>query len=64
MEAASKGAHDNGGIVVGILPFDTFNDANSYCDIAIPTGIGLAMVTVLMFYQQMLLFQLAGNREH
>jgi uncharacterized protein (TIGR00725 family) len=42
MEAASKGAHDSGGIVVGILPFDTFNDANSYCDIVIPTGIGFA----------------------
>ncbi len=42
MEAASKGAHDYGGIVVGILPYDSFNGANSYCDIVIPTGIGFA----------------------
>jgi len=42
MEAASKGAHDHGGIVVGILPFDRFNGANNYCDIVIPTGIGFA----------------------
>lgn len=42
MEAASKGAHDHGGIVVGILPFDSFNGANEYCDIIIPTGIGFA----------------------
>ncbi|HOJ28319.1 MAG TPA: hypothetical protein PL059_04540, partial [Spirochaetota bacterium] len=27
MEAASKGAHDHGGIVVGILPFDRFDGA-------------------------------------
>lgn len=42
MEAASKGAHDHGGTVVGILPYDSFNGANSYCDIVIPTGIGFA----------------------
>jgi len=42
MEAASKGAHDHGGIVVGILPFDRFDGANRYCDIVIPTGIGFA----------------------
>ncbi len=42
MEAASKGAHEHGGIVVGILPFDSFNGANEYCHIIIPTGIGFA----------------------
>lgn len=42
MESASKGAHEEGGIVVGILPFDAHHHANSYCDIVIPTGIGFA----------------------
>ena len=42
MEAASKGAHDNGGLVVGILPDEEFTAANEYCDIVIPTGIGFA----------------------
>ncbi len=42
MESASKGAREEGGIVVGILPFDDHHHANSYCDIVIPTGIGFA----------------------
>ncbi|MGQ9843611.1 MAG: TIGR00725 family protein [Spirochaetota bacterium] len=42
MEAASKGAHDHAGLVVGILPCDRFDGANNYCDIVIPTGIGFA----------------------
>lgn len=42
MESASKGAHEEGGLVVGILPFDDHHHANPYCDIVIPTGIGFA----------------------
>ncbi len=42
MESASKGAHEEGGIVVGILPFEKHHHANEYCDIVIPTGIGFA----------------------
>jgi uncharacterized protein (TIGR00725 family) len=40
MEAASQGAHDVGGLVVGILPGLDPSDANSWVDIAIPTGMG------------------------
>jgi len=39
MEAACKGAHEHQGLTVGILP-QTKDEANSYIDIAIPTGIG------------------------
>ena len=42
MEAASKGAREKGGIVVGILPSDNLNEANDYCDIVVPSGIGYA----------------------
>ena len=42
MEAASKGAKEEGGIVVAILPDDNFSGANNYTDIVIPTGIGFA----------------------
>jgi len=42
MEAVSKGAKDENGLVVGILPEDTEVKANPYLDIAILTGIGLA----------------------
>lgn len=42
MEAASRGASEAGGLVIGILPGTDFGDANRYCDIVIPTGIGYA----------------------
>jgi hypothetical protein len=42
MEAAAKGAKQNGGITIGILPGKSRSEANPYIDIAIPTGIGRA----------------------
>jgi uncharacterized protein (TIGR00725 family) len=41
MEAACKGAKEEGGITVGIMPFEK-DEANKYIDIAIPTNIGNA----------------------
>ena len=41
MNAASLGAHDAGGTTVGIIPQDDASAANPYCDIVIPTGMGL-----------------------
>jgi uncharacterized protein (TIGR00725 family) len=42
MEAACKGASDEGGLTVGILPGDSRNTANPYVKIPIITGIGYA----------------------
>lgn len=42
MEAASRGAKENGGVTVGILPDYNANSANPYIDIVIPTGLGHA----------------------
>jgi len=42
MAAASRGAHDANGLTVGIIPQDDASMANSFCDIVIPTGMGLA----------------------
>jgi len=42
MKAACRGAKDNGGITVGILPSLDGKDANPYVDIKIPTGLGYA----------------------
>lgn len=42
MEAASKGAKDNHGIAVGIIPHDEMRHANPYCDVVIATGMGWA----------------------
>ncbi|MFQ6010859.1 MAG: TIGR00725 family protein, partial [Nitrososphaerales archaeon] len=41
MEAASKGAAEEGGLVVGIIPQDDPKAANPYCDIVIPSGMGI-----------------------
>jgi len=42
MYAACHGAKDGGGLTVGIIPQNDPSFANEYCDIVIPTGIGLA----------------------
>jgi len=41
MSAASHGAHDANGLTVGIIPQDDATMANEFCDIVIPTGMGL-----------------------
>jgi uncharacterized protein (TIGR00725 family) len=40
MEAASRGAAQLGGLVVGILPSADFAEANPWCSVVVPTGIG------------------------
>jgi len=42
MKAASHGARDAGGLTVGIIPQDDPSFANEYCDVVIPSGLGLA----------------------
>ena len=42
MEAASRGARALGGVTVGIVPSERFDEANDACDIVIPTGMGWA----------------------
>jgi uncharacterized protein (TIGR00725 family) len=42
MEAVCRGAREEGGITVGILPGHDHREANPYVDIAICTGMGYA----------------------
>ena len=42
MEAASRGAKERGGFVIGIIPHDDKNQANEFCDAVVATGIGFA----------------------
>lgn len=42
MEAASKGASENGGTVIGVLPGTDKKDANAYVNVAIPSGLGIS----------------------
>ena len=41
MKAASHGAHDANGLTVGIIPQDNASFANEFCDVVIPSGMGL-----------------------
>jgi len=42
MESACRGAKENGGTTLGIIPQEEFSYANRYCDIVVCTGIGFA----------------------
>jgi uncharacterized protein (TIGR00725 family) len=42
MEAADRGATEQGGLSVGIVPSDELSQANEYAAIVIATGVGLA----------------------
>jgi uncharacterized protein (TIGR00725 family) len=42
MESVSRGAAEQGGIVVGIHPGEDLDLANPFCSIVIPTGMGYA----------------------
>jgi len=42
MKAACRGAKDGGGLTLGIIPQNDASFANEYCDIVVPTGMGLA----------------------
>lgn len=42
MEAASHGARDHGGFVVGIIPQEDMREANTFCDVVVATGLGFA----------------------
>jgi uncharacterized protein (TIGR00725 family) len=42
MEAACKGANDEGGVTIGILPGDSSRSANPYVQLPVVTGLGYA----------------------
>lgn len=47
MEAAARGAAENGGTTIGILPGQGHDEANPHIKIAIPTGLGHARNAVI-----------------
>lgn len=42
MKASAHGAKDAGGLTIGIIPQNDASFANEFCDIVIPSGMGLA----------------------
>ena len=41
MRASCHGAHDAGGLTIGIIPQGEHSFANEFCDVVIPSGMGL-----------------------
>ncbi len=48
MEAAARGAREEGGLTIGVLPGDDPHQANPYIDIPIVTGIGYARNIIIV----------------
>ena len=48
MEAASRGAKEAGGWVIGVLPGDSPAEANAYVDFPIVTGLGIARNIIIV----------------
>ncbi len=48
MEAASKGAQEEGGLVVGIIPQSHPGEANPYVTVAVATGMGHARNSIIV----------------
>jgi uncharacterized protein (TIGR00725 family) len=42
MKGACRGARDAGGLTIGIIPQNDPSFANEFCDVVIPSGLGLA----------------------
>lgn len=59
-EAACQGAKEAGGITIGLLPTGNKGDANPYCDLVIPTGLGHAR-NVLVVHASDALVAVAGG---
>lgn len=54
MEGASRGAHEAGGVVVGILPTGSIDDANQFVTIPIATNMGHARNAIIAHTAEML----------
>ncbi|RLD97283.1 MAG: TIGR00725 family protein [Aquificota bacterium] len=54
MEAASKGAREEGGLVIGIIPQSNPGEANPYVTVAVATGMGHARNSIIVNTAQVL----------
>ena len=61
MEAASRGAKEAGGLVVGILPGDFAESGNSYIDIPITTGFGFDYRSLVLVHSSDCLIMVSGG---
>jgi len=60
MAEAAKGAKENGGLTIGILPGEDPGSANPFIDITLPTGLGFAR-NVLVAYSGDAIIAVSGR---
>jgi uncharacterized protein (TIGR00725 family) len=61
MEAASKGAKEAGGLVIGILAGDRIDVANDYIDIPITTGLHFDFRSLILVHSSDALIMIRGG---
>lgn len=61
MEYASKGAKEEKGLVVGILPGDTRDRGNAYIDIPITTGLNFDYRSLILVHSSDALIMIGGG---
>lgn len=61
MEAVSRGAQSQQGLVVGILPGDTLELANSYIDIPITTGLSFDYRSLILIHSSDAIIMIGGG---
>ena len=60
MAEAAKGAKENGGLTIGILPGEDPGSANPFIDISLPTGLGFAR-NILVAYSGDAIIAVSGS---
>jgi uncharacterized protein (TIGR00725 family) len=61
MEFASKGAKEAKGLVLGILPGDTLDNANPYIDVPISTGLNFDYRSLILVHSSDALIMVSGG---
>jgi uncharacterized protein (TIGR00725 family) len=61
MEAVSRGAKIGGGLVVGILPGDSLDLANTYIDIPISTGLSFEYRSLILVHSSDVIIMVGGG---
>lgn len=61
MAAASAGASEAGGIVVGILPGDDPDEGNPHLDVAITTGLGMDARSIVLIHSSDAVIVIGGQ---
>lgn len=60
MAAASRGAHEAGGITVGILPGDDVEEGNPWLTVAVTTGLGMEYRSMVLVHSVDAVIMIAG----